>query len=78
MEIRIGVTQSPRELTVEVADDDDAVAAARGAVSAALDGSSAVLWLTDRRGREFAVPSAKVAYAEFGAKDGDRKLGFGG
>jgi hypothetical protein len=37
-----------------------------------------VLWLTDRRGREFAVPSAKVAYVEFGAKDGDRKLGFGG
>ena len=78
MEIRIGVTQSPRELTVEVADDDAAVSAARGAVSAALDGSSAVLWLTDRRGREFAVPSAKVAYVEFGAKNGDRKLGFGG
>jgi hypothetical protein len=78
VEIRIGVTQSPRELTVEVADDDAAVSAARGVVSAALDGSSAVLWLTDRRGREFAVPSAKVAYVEFGAKNGDRKLGFGG
>ncbi|MEY2741050.1 MAG: DUF3107 domain-containing protein [Ilumatobacteraceae bacterium] len=78
MEIRIGVTQSPRELSVELSDDDAAVSTARTAISAALDGSSAVLWLTDRRGREYAVPAAKVAYVEFGAKDGDRKLGFGG
>ncbi len=78
MEIRIGVTQSPRELSVDLTDDAAAVSAARTAVSAALDGSAPVLWLTDRRGREYAIPSAKVAYVEFGAKDGDRKLGFGG
>jgi hypothetical protein len=76
MDVRIGVTQAPRELTVEMPDDerDDTKAKVEAALSGAVD----VLWLTDKRGRDFGVPTAKIAYVELGADDGDRRIGFGG
>ena len=76
MDIRIGVTQAPRELTVEVPDDEHDTVRAR--IEAALAGAADVLWITDKRGREVAVPAAKVAYVEIGTPDGDRRIGFGG
>ena len=70
------MTQAPRELNVEVPDDErDDV---RSRVDAALSGASDVLWLTDKRGREIGVPAAKIAYVEVGSPDGDRRIGFGG
>lgn len=76
MDIRIGVTQAPRELTVDVADESsDEVAAA---VEAALSGATDVLWLTDKRGRRTAVPASKIAYVELGSADASRRIGFGG
>jgi hypothetical protein len=76
VDVRIGVTQAPRELTVEIPDDErDGVAPA---VEAALSGETDVLWLTDKRGRKVGVASAKIAYIEIGAPDGDRRIGFGG
>jgi hypothetical protein len=76
VDVRIGVTQAPRELTVEIPDDerDDTVKQIEVALSGAVD----VLWLTDKRGRRLAVPAAKIAYVEVGANDGDRRIGFGG
>ena len=76
MDVRIGVTQAPRELNVEV--DDDERDDVKSRVDAALSGASDVLWLTDKRGREIGVPSAKLAYVEVGSPDGDRRIGFGG
>ncbi len=76
MDVRIGVTQAPRELTVEVPDDEREDLRAK--VEAALAGTSEVLWITDKRGRQLGVPSAKVAYVEIGTADGDRRIGFGG
>ncbi|NDI18663.1 MAG: DUF3107 domain-containing protein [Actinobacteria bacterium] len=76
MEIRIGITQVARELMVEVS-SDALVAKAREAITAALNGKSETLSITDDKGREVVVPSAKVAYVEFGAPEGARKLGFG-
>jgi hypothetical protein len=76
VDVRIGVTQAPREITVEVNDDsrDDL----RGRVEAALAGVNDVLWITDRRGRDVAIPAAKIAYVEIGSAEGDRRIGFGG
>ena len=76
MDVRIGVTQAPRELTIEMPDDerDDTVKQIEAALSGALD----VLWLTDKRGRRIGIPSAKIAYIELGTNDGDRRIGFGG
>ena len=76
VDVRIGVTQAPRELTVEIADDQrDGIPAL---VEAALTGETAVLWLSDKRGRKVGVSSEKIAYIELGAPDGDRRIGFGG
>jgi hypothetical protein len=76
VDVRIGVTQAPREITIDVADDDRA--ATEASVEAALAGEVEVLWLTDRRGKRIAVPAAKIAYVELGAVDGARRIGFGG
>jgi hypothetical protein len=70
------VTQAPREITVEVSDDERADLRSR--VEAALSGATDVLWITDKRGKDIGVPSAKIAYVEIGSSDGDRRIGFGG
>jgi len=76
VDVRIGVTQAPRELTIEVPDDerDDA----EKQIEAALGGAVDVLWLIDKRGKRLGIPSAKIAYVEVGTNDGDRRIGFGG
>ena len=76
MDVRIGVTQAPREVSVELAEEtvvDDLVAQ----IDAALKGTVDVLWLTDKRGRRVGLPAAKIAYVEIGTPDGDRRVGFG-
>lgn len=78
MDVRIGVTYSPKELDLELADDAEA-AAVRSQVEAALaGGETTVLWLTDRRGRQVGVPVGKIAYVEIGAPGADRRIGFAG
>ena len=76
MDVRIGVTQAPRELTIEMPDDerDDT----EKQIDAALTGAVDVLWLTDKRGKRLGVPAAKIAYVELGTNDGDRRIGVGG
>ena len=76
VDVRIGVTQAPRELSIEVDDAqrDDIKAAAEAALAGATD----VFWIADKRGRETGVPAAKIAYVEIGSADGDRRIGFGG
>ena len=76
MDVRIGVTQAPRELTVEMPDEEreDTVKQIEVALAGAVD----VLWLTDKRGRKVGIPAAKIAYIELGTNDGDRRIGFGG
>jgi hypothetical protein len=76
VDVRIGVTQAPREITVEVDDAERDDLKAR--VEAALSGATDVLWLTDKRGRDVGIPAAKIAYVEVGSASGDRRIGFGG
>jgi hypothetical protein len=77
VDVRIGVTQAPRELNIELADDADR-SDLKARVEAALAGASDVLWFTDKRGKDVGVPSAKIAYVELGSPDSDRRIGFGG
>ena len=73
MEVRIGVTQTPREIEIELADGDrDKVVKE---IESALGDDDKVLWLTDRRGRTVGIPSAKVAYIEISPNE-DRRVGF--
>lgn len=76
MDVRIGVTYSPKEIEVELPEgaDPDKLASEIGEV---LGSDSGVLWLTDRRGRRVGVPAAKVAYVELDAAAEERRVGFG-
>ena len=78
MDIRIGITQAPREIAIEVEDDAKARESLKKNVEAALKGEITTLWITDKKGRDIAIPTAKIAYVEIGSGDADRKIGFGG
>ncbi|HEX9548963.1 MAG TPA: DUF3107 domain-containing protein [Acidimicrobiales bacterium] len=78
MEVRIGITQVPREIEVELGDDADVNQVAKQVEEALASADNAgVLWLTDRKGRRVGVPAAKVAYVEIGSPTEDRRVGFG-
>lgn len=77
MDVRIGVTQTPREITIDIPDDTDR-AALKAKVEDALNGVVPVLWLTDKKGRDLAISAAKLAFVEVGAAEGERRIGFGG
>jgi len=76
VDIRIGVTQAAREISLEQADDERDATKAK--VEAALSGAVDVLWLVDKKGRTIGVPAAKISYVEIGSVEGDRRIGFGG
>jgi hypothetical protein len=75
MDVRIGVIQTAREITLEMADDTDRDKL-RADVEAAIVKGDGVLWLSDRKGKTVGVSVAKIAYVELVA-DEKRKLGFG-
>ena len=72
IEVKIGVQYSPRELSVEVTQTPDEVAAA---VEQAV-GEGNVLRLTDAKGRQVIVPVASLSYVEIGPPH-VRRVGFG-
>ena len=77
MDLRIGVTNAPKEITVELADDTD-VDALRADVDRVVGGAEgAMLWLTDVRGRQVGVPADRIAYVDVGAAGSDNPVGFG-
>ena len=77
MDLRIGVTNAPKEITVELADDTD-VDALRADVDRVVGGEEgAVLWLTDVRGRQVGVPADRIAYVDVGAAGSANPVGFG-
>ncbi len=75
MEIRIGVTYSPKEIEIDL-DDDQAGDALVEQITSSVGDENAMLWLTDRKGRRVGIPTAKLAYVEIGAPRSDRRVGF--
>lgn len=65
MDIKIGFTESPRELIVklEEASRDDAVTRIKDALTAA----EGILELDDAKGRTYLINAEEVAYVEVGA-----------
>lgn len=76
MDVRIGVTHTPKEVEIAMA-EDTSPEDVRKRVDEALSGGE-TLWLTDRRGRQVCVPTSKLAYVEIGSPDAERRVGFGG
>ena len=72
VEVRIGITDSPRELTIELSNTADDIEAT---VARALHEGSHVAF-TDEKGRRLIVPAAKVGFVEVSARS-ERKVGFG-
>ena len=73
MEVKIGISDSPREL---VFNSDQTPEQVEHLIRAALaKGDEDVQSLMDEKGRRFLVQVAKVAYVEIGAAD-VRRVGF--
>lgn len=75
MDVRIGVVNTAKELTVELADDADA-ASVQAALESALADGGGVFALVDAKGRTVAVPADKVAYVDVDPGDGTKPFGF--
>ena len=73
MEVKIGVSDSPRELMFNSSDSPELV---EHQIKQALGDGSGVLSLTDDKGRRFLVQTSKISYVEIGAAD-VRRVGFG-
>jgi hypothetical protein len=76
VDVRIGITHTPKELEVEMPDDVDGDKMVAD-IEKLLKTGDGVLWLTDRKGRRVGIPVVKVAYVEVGAPAADRRVGFG-
>jgi hypothetical protein len=73
MEVKLGVTYSPKELVVETDKSAEDVA---GLVEAAVGGQTKVLWLSDTKGRRVGIPTEKLAYVEVGEENPAKRVGF--
>ena len=76
MDVRIGVLHTMKEIEVELPADTDR-AEIKKRIDEALADDDKALWLTDRHGKDVAVPSARIAYIELGSADTERRIGFG-
>jgi len=72
VEIRIGITNTGRELSFETSEPADEL---KQSVASALDAAATHLSFTDVKGNSYIVPSAGVAYIEFGTEE-SRRIGF--
>ena len=77
MDVRIGVLHTPKEILVELDSSVDRDKL-KATIDDALTEESKVLWLTDRKGRDVAIPVSKVAYVEVSSATAERPIGFGG
>ena len=72
MDIRIGIANSPREISFE---SSQTAAEVEKVVSTALDSDAKYIKLIDDKGRVYIVPTASFAYLEVGT-DQSRRVGF--
>lgn len=72
MEIRIGVRDSAREITLETSLTEDAITKM---VSDAVSGGNPVLMFRNEKGSSVLVPTLSLGYVEF-IKSEERRVGF--
>lgn len=76
MDVRIGITQTAQVIELELAEDTDGDAV-RAQIDGVLAAGEGVLWLTDRKGKQVAIPSARISFVELKSSDAERRIGFG-
>ncbi|MCE5291766.1 MAG: DUF3107 domain-containing protein [Nocardiaceae bacterium] len=73
MEVKVGISESPRELVISSVQTPEEV---EKIVTEALSGSGeGVLSLTDEKGRKYLIQAGKISYVEIGPTHGGR-VGF--
>lgn len=72
VDIRIGIANSPREITFETSQSASDV---EKVVADALSGGGTHVTLSDSKGKTFIVPTAALAYVEVGSEE-NRRVGF--
>jgi hypothetical protein len=72
VDIRIGIANSPRELSFE---SNQPPAEVEKTVAEALKGEGTHLSLTDIKGTQYIVPMASLSYIEIGNEE-SRRVGF--
>jgi hypothetical protein len=72
VDIRIGITNSPREISFE---STQTSAEVEKVVSAALESGAKLIKLTDGKGNVYLVPTGSLAYFEIGSEE-SRRVGF--
>jgi len=75
MDIRIGIVNAPREVNLELA-DDQTLDSVKSVIDAAVAAGGGLVWLTDKKGRECGFPADRIAYVEIGSAE-DQQIGFG-
>ncbi len=75
MELRIGVVDTPKELSLEI---DGSVEDVVKAIEDALGSETrAMVWLTDVKGRRVGAPADRIAYVEIEEEGATQHVGFG-
>lgn len=72
MEVRIGIAQSPRELSFETNAD---LAELQQLVGDALSAGAPLVTFSDTKGKHYLVATGSIAFIELGAESG-RRVGF--
>lgn len=72
MEVRIGIKDSPRELTLET---EQTAAEVRQLIEDATASDAALVTLVDAKGHQFLIATRSIAYVELGGET-TRKVGF--
>ena len=72
MDIRIGITNSPREINFESAQSASDI---EKVVSSAFESNAKFFTLSDSRGNRYLVPVATFGYLEIGSEE-SRRVGF--
>ena len=74
MEIHIGVVHTPKELSLELDGTADEIV---GTIDKALANGTAIVWVTDTKGRRIGIPAERIAYIELDEDADNKRVGFG-
>ncbi len=74
MEVKLGVTDNPKELEIDI--DQSADELTKTLEEALATETRVILWLTDSRGRRVGIPTDKLAYIEIGEENPEKRVGF--
>ena len=71
---RVGVVQTLKELAIELKGTADEIGST---IDKALADGTAIVWVTDTKGRRIGIPAERIAYIELDEDADNKRVGFG-